>query len=125
MTDYSKPIGHWCDARGTIPMYAIIPEGERPSTHDETHPCVDGVTKLWDLGPDAVFVNVPSALKLRVAIHSLSDDLGSVAFRKYRARRINQVARATARGRRGTLRNRANARRRGPRRDHLTPRHRH
>jgi|GEM_PF-7048429 len=108
MTDYSKPIGHWCDARGTIPMYAIIPEGERPETHDETHSCVDGVTKLWDLGPDAVFVDVPSLGESPGgAIHSLSDDGGSggglESERDYRARRINEVARATARGRRSTV----------------------
>jgi len=104
MKDYSEPIGHWCDACGSIPIYAIIPEGERPETHDETHPCVDGVTMSWDSSGVAAFVDVPSlGESLDGDIRFLCADGGSVAFTKYRARRINEVARATARGRRCTV----------------------
>ena len=73
MTDYSKPIGYWCDACGRAHRVDVPSLGESPGG----------------------------------AIHSLSDDGGSggglESERDYRARRINEVARATARGRRDTV----------------------
>ncbi len=56
MKDYGKPIGWWCATCGDmqfcvrhrecrfIRTFAVIPEGERPETHDETDECVEVVT---------------------------------------------------------------------------------